>query len=292
MTTEQTPADHHFDNWGDTWKSGKKHRYGLVWAVRGLIGTPLGAAAGATAAVSALLRVPQAIVTVWRETYRNPRIGPNLKTATCVATPVGVGVAAAALSVGGVLVGAVRGFWQGPLHGPASALVDSYHGFSFVGEFLRNLWEEDVSPLREGDKVYEIKPLLGVWSGVMGVVSAFALGAAHGGIYLREFPRLVYKVYGKLWGGRSGFVAFFLDVASVTVVPVGLFLGLPAFAVYGAGWGLGRGMRTTYKQGTSKVYGRLHAAYRKSLRDWQKALGKKDVEEFIDEGVEAARVEG
>lgn len=288
-TNDRSPADAHFDRWGDTWTPGKKDRYGLVWAVRGLIGTPVGALAGMATAVATGLRVPQGIVTAWRAIVRERRIGPNLKVALCIVTPVGVPIAAFQVSALGVVLGAARGFWQGPIHGAVASLIDSYQVYQWIGELVSHVWNEPKpEPLKEGEKPFDIKPLLGVWSGVVGVASSVALGVAHGAVYVQEFPRLVFKTYKRLWGGRTGFVAFFLDVASVTVVPVCLVLGLPVFAAYGAAWGLGRGMRTTYTTGTGAVAGRLREAYEKSLAQWQKYLGK-ELEQDIDQEINAAR---
>lgn len=135
--SDKSAAESRLDRWGDTWKPGKKERYGLWWAVRGLVGLPFGALAGLTAVIATGTRVPQAIGTAWRAICRERQIGPNLKTAMCVVTPFVMPVGAALISTASVLIGAARGFWQGPIHGPAETIADSYRGFQGLGEIAR-----------------------------------------------------------------------------------------------------------------------------------------------------------
>lgn len=278
MSDEKSGSWHHFDRWGESWKNGRKQRYGLMWAARGLVGAPVAKVVGGVAAVAAVaLRYPQAVATAVRATVRDNRIGPNLKVATVAATPALVGLASGVVCVGAAFVGIGRGFWQGPVHGPIAALSDAYHGFCAAGEVLSEWWDDEPTPLKEGEKPFDIRPITAAWSVVVGGVSSVLMGFAQAATYLRHLPRLVHRIYAFLWGGKTGIVAFFLDVASITVVPLSLVLLLPASAVVGALCGFWRGMETTYRKGTRAVV----EGHRRDLESASKVWRRwaRDVEE-------------
>lgn len=127
----------------------------------GLLGGIIGSVAYSFVAAPLELRhLPRAVVSAYRALYRENRIGPNLKTAVYVISPLGIVIIPPLSITAGVIFGLLRGATSSSEHGIGGLGRDFKDDLAKIdGEVVKSLvsmYDYQPNPLPAGKKPFDI----------------------------------------------------------------------------------------------------------------------------------------